>query len=95
MDAAMMQVVELEALYGVPDFMDVPDELKERLFWLSGTHLTKDLQCSVLLRRAVYAESRCWEMENQAAEMGLICGGAAEKIKELEAKIAKLEEVLP
>jgi hypothetical protein len=92
-----MDLVEDEALFGVPDFMDVPDELrdalqvavlaKERQFWLRATHIVKDIVNRTLLRRAVYAESRCWEMENQAAEMALICNGAADRVKELEAKL--------
>ena len=92
------QLIEDACLFGVPDFMDVPDELtqalqvstlaKERQFWLrAGDRVTKDTATTTLLRRAVYAESRCWEMENQAAEMALICNGAADRVKELEDKL--------
>ena len=96
------ELIEDACLFGVPDFLDIPDELtdalqkatmaKERQFWLrAGDRVKKDPTTEILLRRAVYAESRCWEMENRAAEMALICNGAAERIEVLE---AKLDEVV-
>ncbi len=97
-------IIEAQALFGVPDFMDVPDELtevlqkttlvRERQFWLRATSFKQDLVNTTLLRRAIYAETRCWEMENRAAEMALICSGAADKVKALEAKIDELAGVV-
>ena len=99
-----MALAEDQALFGVPDFMDVPAELievlekatlaKERQFWLRATAISKDIVNTTLLRRAVYAETRGWEMENQAAEMALICNGAVDKIKALEKQIDELAGVV-
>jgi len=93
-------VAEHEALNGVPLWLDIPDELtktieqavlqKERMFWLRSTSIVKDALTSTLLRRAIYAEQRCYEMENRAGEMALITFGAAEKVKKLEARIDEL-----
>ena len=93
-------VAEHEALNGVPLWLDIPDELsqtiekqvllKERMFWLRSTAIVKDAVSTTLLRRAIYAEQRCWEMENRAAEMALITFGAANKVKELEKKLTEL-----
>jgi len=93
-------VGEHEALNGVPLWLDIPDELsqtiekqtllKERMFWLRSSAIVKDAVNSTLLRRAIYAEQRCYEMENRAAEMALITFGAAEKVKELEKRIDEL-----
>lgn len=93
-------VAEHEALNGVPLWLDIPDELtktievqvlqKERMFWLRSTAIPKTAVTSTLLRRAIYAEQRCYEMENRAAEMALITFGAAEKVKELEKKLDEL-----
>lgn len=95
---------EAEALQGVPNFYQIPDELraviekavliKERMFWLRSSHITKDSVTAALLRRALYAECRCWEMENQAAEMALITSGAADRVKELEAQLDKLSRAI-
>ena len=93
-------IAEHEALNGVPLFYDIPSELaqviekqvlvKERMFWLRATSIDKDPVNSTLLRRALYAEQRCWEMENRAGEMAIITEGAAVKIKELEKKLDEL-----
>lgn len=93
-----------EAMHGVPDFYEIPDAqrevieratlVKERMFWLRATHINQDIVNTQLLRRAVYAESRCWEMENMAAEMALITSGAAERVRELEAQVETLTEAL-
>ncbi len=93
-------VAEHEALNGVPLWLDIPDELtqtiekatlqKERMFWLRGSSIVKDVVNTTLLRRAIYAEQRCYEMENRAAEMALITFGAAEKVKALEKRIEEL-----
>ena len=93
-------IAEHEALNGVPLFYDIPSELaqviekqvliKERMFWLRATSINKDPVNSTLLRRAVYAEQRCWEMENRAGEMALITEGAKEKIVELRKQLDEL-----
>ncbi len=93
---------ESEAFEGVPQWYEIPSELseiiekgvlqRERMFWLRATHILKDVVNSALLRRAIYAELRCWEMENRAAEMALIANGAADRVKELEAKMNELAE---
>ena len=93
-------IAEHEALNGVPLFYDIPSELaqvieksvliKERMFWLRATSINKDPVNSTLLRRALYAEQRCWEMENRAGEMAIITEGAAVRVKELEAKLDEL-----
>lgn len=90
-------IAEHEALNGVPLFYDIPSELaqviekqvliKERMFWLRATSINKDPVNSTLLRRAVYAEQRCWEMENRAGEMAIITEGAIVRVKELEKKL--------
>ena len=95
---------EAEALSGVPQFYQIPDELraviekavliKERMFWLRSGHITKDAANTTLLRRALYAECRCWEMENRAAEMALITHGAADRVKELEEQLDKLAKAI-
>ena len=91
------EILIAEAMHGVPDFYEIPDEqreiiekatlTKERMFWLRATHIEKTIATQFLLRRAVYAESRCWEMENMAAEMALITSGAAERVRELEKQL--------
>lgn len=93
-------VAEHEALNGVPLWLDIPDELtqiiekqvlqKERMFWLRSTSIVNSAVTQTLLRRAIYAEQRCYEMENRAAEMALITFGAANKVKELEKRIEEL-----
>ena len=93
-------VAEHEAMNGVPIWLDIPEELtktieiqtlqKERMFWLRSTSIVKDVVSTTLLRRAIYAEQRCYEMENRAAEMALITFGAAEKVTELEERIEEL-----
>ncbi len=93
-------VAEHEAMNGVPIWLDIPDELtqiiekqtllKERMFWLRSTVIVKDAATTTLLRRAIYAEQRCYEMENRAAEMALITFGAADKVKQLEKRIEEL-----
>jgi len=93
-------VEEHEALNGVPIWLEIPDELsqtiekqtllKERMFWLRSSAIVKDAVTTTLLRRAIYAEQRCYEMENRAAEMALITFGAAEKVKDLEKQLDEL-----
>ena len=93
-------IAEHEALNGVPLFYDIPSELaqviekqvliKERMFWLRSTSINNTPVIKTLLRRALYAEQRCWEMENRAGEMALITEGATVKIKELEKKLTEL-----
>jgi hypothetical protein len=97
------ELVEQEALAGAPNFYDIPDDLKEtlekqtllaeRMFWLRATHIPKNKGTETLVRRAIYAEQRAWEMENRAGEMALITEGAVERIKELEAQIKELAQV--
>lgn len=92
-------ITEEACLAQVPDFYDIPDELREtieaevvrreRLFWMTaGRALPDTVVTRTLLRRALYAEVRCWEMENRAAEMALIANGAAERVKELQAALS-------
>ncbi len=94
------QTVDLmteQALNGVPKFYDIPDELRdiieqrtiatERMFWLRATLIEKDPVTEVILRRAFYAESRCWEMENRVAEISLIASGMKGEIERLQAKL--------
>ncbi len=93
-----------EAMNGVPDFYEIPEEqrtviekttlVKERMFWLRATHLDKNATTETLLRRAVYAETRCFEMENMAAEMALITSGAADRVRELEGQLDKLSKAI-
>lgn len=95
-----MDLAEQEALSGVPDFLDIPDELKqtieeqtmakERLFWLRATHILKDMTNSVLLRRAIYAEQRCLEMEMRLAETALIAQGLKGECERLSDEMDKL-----
>ena len=90
-------LAESEALNGVPDFYDLPDELTkviekstlaaERMFWLRAAHILKDVVTTTLLRRAIYAEQRCWEMENRLGEVSLIAQGMKEEIERLKAEI--------
>lgn len=90
--------IEEACLQQVPDFYDIPDELRatieeevlrrERLFWMTaGRTVPRDAAARTLLRRAVYAEVRCWEMENRAAEMALIARGAKERVEELQSQL--------
>jgi len=98
-DAAQVDasLAEGEALNGVPDFLQLPDEYREtieqatltaeRMFWLRATHLIKDVATTTLLRRAIYAEQRCYESEFRLAEVSLIASGMKEKIEQLEDEI--------
>ena len=93
-------LAEREALSGVPNFYDLPDELTEvieqatlkveRMFWLRAAHIVKDVVNTALLRRAIYAEQRCWEMENRLGEVSLIAQGMNEEIERLKGEINKL-----
>lgn len=95
-------IAEHEALNGIPIWYTIPDEMtqvieksvivKERMFWLRSSSIEKDAVNSTLLRRAVYAEQRCWEMENRLGEMALITEGAAVRVKELEKLLAEAVE---
>lgn len=93
-----------QAMNGVPAFYEIPEEqraliekatlIKERMFWLRATHIEQDVVNTTLLRRAVYAEQRCWEMENMAAEMAIITSGAAERVRELEKELTDLSAAI-
>ena len=86
-----------EALNGAPDFMELPDEYREaieaatmtaeRMFWLRSSLIEKDTVTEALLRRAIYAEQRCYESEFRLAEVSLIASGMKEKIESLEDEI--------
>jgi hypothetical protein len=99
----MATLEEQMALYGVPEFLDLPEEVTakietkvmqlERMFWLqAGDAIQPTSVTRTLLRRAVYAEVRVQETEHMLAEMALITEGAAETVKNLEAKVAELAE---
>ena len=87
-----------EVLNGVPNFLDLPDELRaeieqatmvaERMFWLRSQHIPKTQLNESLLRRAFYAEARAYEMEMRLAETSLIASGLKEKVEELQREIA-------
>lgn len=91
------EILIAEAMHGVPDFYEIPDAqrekiekatlTKERMFWLRATHIEQNVVNTHLLRRAVYAESRCWEVENMVAEMALITSGAADRVRALEKQL--------
>jgi hypothetical protein len=89
-----------QALNGVPQFYDIPDELRasieqavmqhERMFWLRSADIPQGPAETTLLRRAIYAEQRCWEMENRLAEVSLIAQGMKERIEDLENQLTVL-----
>lgn len=89
--------VLIEALNGVPNFLDIPDELRkeiekttmvaERMFWLRSKLIKKNTLTEAILRRAFYAESRAYEMEMRLAEMSLIASGMKEEIERLTDEI--------
>jgi hypothetical protein len=95
---APVDPIVAQALNGVPQFYDLPDELRqtieqatmtaERMFWLRANLIEKGPVTEALLRRALYAEARCWEMENRVAEVSLIASGMKERIEQLESEIA-------
>ncbi len=90
----------VEALNGVPRFYDIPDELREiiekstmtgeRMFWLRSRLIEKTPVTEAILRRALYAEQRCWEMENRLAEVSLIAAGLKEEVERLQGELTKL-----
>ena len=98
-DSIMVEapIAEQEALNGTPNFYDLPEELTEaiekatltveRMFWLRAGHIKKDAVTTTLLRRAVYAEQRCWEMENRLGEVSLIAQGMKDEIERLKQEI--------
>ena len=96
-----MDLMMVQALNGVPRFYDVPEELREiiekrtmateRMFWLRATLINKDPITEAILRRAFYAESRCWEMENRAAEISLIASGMKAEIERLNKLVEDAE----
>jgi hypothetical protein len=106
LDAAQvdMSLAEGEALNGVPTFLDLPDEVREkiekqvlnveRLFWLRATHIKRDIVTTSLLRRAIYAEQRCNETEHMLAEMACITEGAKMRIEEMQRDYDKLAKKL-
>lgn len=85
--------VIVEALNGVPNFLDIPDELRieiekatvvaERMFWLRSSLIEKTPVTEAILRRAFYAEARAYEMEMRLAETSLIASGMKEEIERL------------
>jgi hypothetical protein len=87
-----------EVLNGVPDFLEIPDELREeiekatmvaeRMFWLRSQHIQETPLFTAMLRRAFYAEARAFEMEMRLAETSLIASGLKEKVEELQREIA-------
>lgn len=89
-----------EAFTGAPDYYDIPDEMekaigdqvtaRERIFWLRSKLIGDSIQTRSLLRRALYAEVRCWESESRLAELVLISQGAKQRIEELEDKLQEL-----
>ena len=89
-----------EAFNSAPDYYDIPEELekqiqeqvtaRERIFWLRASRIDDNLVTRSLLRRALYAEVRCWESENRLAELVLIAQGAKERVEELERKLDQL-----
>ena len=95
-----LSLAEDEALSGVPNFLNIPDSLKEkveektmaaeRMFWLRARNIKVDIVNTTLLRRAVYAEQRLNETEFMLAEMAMITEGAKEEIERLQKKLSKL-----
>jgi len=89
--------IEAEALNGVPNLLDIPDEVEdklralvlrgERLFWMRSSLIVKDTANTTLLRRALYAEHRLNETEHMLAEMAMITQGASQTVKDLAAGI--------
>lgn len=85
---------------GVPDFLEIPQDLqdkiaaatllRERFFWLANVAIAKDVVTTTLLRRAIYAEQRVVETEFMLGEMGLICEGAKQRVGELQDKLTEL-----
>ena len=90
--------VMVEALNGVPNFLDIPEELSteiekatmvaERMFWLRSSKIEKTPVTEAILRRAFYAEARAYEMEFRLAEVSLIASGMKEEIEHLKDAIA-------
>ncbi len=99
-NAVEVDIQEVHALNGVPDFYDLPAELNEviekktmtseRMFWLRASSIEKDKVNTILLRRAMYAESRCFEMENRLGELALIVPGMKEEIERLQDQLTVL-----
>lgn len=95
-----MSLAEDEALSGVPNFLDIPDQLaekikektlaSERMFWLRARNIKKDIVNTTLLRRAAYAEARLNEVEFMLAEMAVITEGAVEEVERLQKQLSKL-----
>lgn len=89
-----------EAFTGSPDYYDIPEEMekqiqaqvtaRERVFWLRSARIQDDIVTRSLLRRALYAEVRCWESESRLAELVLISKGAKQRIEELEKQLDDL-----
>ena len=89
--------VLVEALNGAPNFLDLPDEYRvevekatmvaERMFWLRSNLIEKTPMTEALLRRAFYAEQRCYESEFRLAEVSLVASGMKEEIERLQDEI--------
>jgi len=87
-----------EALAGVPDFFDLPEEYRkvveaatvtaERMFWLRSTLIEKTPTTMAMLRRAFYAEQRCAESEFRLAEISLVASGLKEEVERLTDEIS-------
>lgn len=99
-----MSAAETEALNGVPNLLEIPDEVEqklralvlraERLFWMRSSVIQKDVVNTALLRRALYAEHRLNETEHMLAEMAMITQGASQTVKDLAAGIETgIEEI--
>lgn len=90
----------VQALNGVPNFMDLPDEYREtvekktltaeRMFWLRTSLIEQTPVTQALLRRAMYAEQRCYESEFRLGEVSLIASGMKDEIDRLQGELTKL-----
>lgn len=89
-----------EAFNSSPDYYDIPVDMekaiqeqvsaRERMFWLRASRIESNVVTRSLLRRAIYAEVRCWESESRLAEMVMITQGAKQRIEELEKQLDDL-----
>lgn len=101
-DHVRAEQIQDEALGAVPDFYELPDELRttiedatvraERMFWLRAQHIEDTPVTRTLLRRAMYAEARCWEMENRLAEVSLVASGMKAEIERLQDQLTDLSK---
>ena len=100
-DDIQTRLIEAEALNGVPQFLDIPDELvekieklvlaNERMFWLRANNINSDdVATRTIVRRALYAEQRLNEVEFMLGEMAMITEGAKIRIDELQQQLSDL-----